>query len=128
MGEYWDVLGEYDAETQAFSAFAGTVASPYSPLVQGTLVGIRIIVNAQAATSLTRGVIIRLTCTEWTPNTIQFAVAGNGLKTAPDPIVPTYDFALNLPVKTDKRITLEGRCIEGTHQTNSILVLGKFVA
>ena len=126
--EYWQTLGEYDAETQAFSAFVGTGgSSPWTPPKDGTITAIRFIVNAQAATSLTRGVWIRLSCVIWAPNTISFFVAGNGLKTVPDAFVPVLDFPCSLPVKTTNPITLEGRCLEATHVTNSVLVQAKIV-
>jgi len=128
MGKYVDILGEYDAETQAFSAFAGTGgSSPYRPKAPGRLVGIRVIVSGQAATSLTRGVMIRLSCPLWQPiNTMSFMVAGHGLETVPQQNPPVYDFDVNQPVNTGNDITLEGRAIEATHVTNSVLVIGYF--
>lgn len=126
MGEYWRILAEYDAETQAYSNAAGVVTSPFTPPKDGTLTGIRVIVNAQAATSLTRGVMLRLTCVAWSPNQLDIAVAGNGLKTVPDAFVPVFDFPCNLPVKTTNPITIEGRAVEATHVTNSVLIMGKF--
>lgn len=125
--KYWDVLAEYDAETQAYSAAVGVIASPYRPKSNGRLVGIRVIVNAQAATTLTRGVLLRLTSVSFQPvNTITLAVAGPGLMTAPSPQPPQFDFEVNQPVNTGSDITIEGRAIEATHVTNSILVLGCF--
>lgn len=128
MPEYWDLMGRYNAETQTFSAFAGTPSSPYTPKKNGTLLGIRVVVSSEAATTLTEGVRIRLRCTEWTPNQMEVAVAGNGLRTAPAQNVPPYDFPVNQPVKTDVQIELEGMCVEATHVTNSIYVMGKFSA
>lgn len=129
MGEYWKILGRYDAETQAWSAFTtftGGPASPYVPVEDSTLVGVRIIVGAQAATSLTEGVGIRASCTLWKPNQMDFVVSGNGLRTAPATQAPTFDFPVNQPCKASHPITLEGICLEATHVTNSVLVMGKF--
>lgn len=130
MGEYWQVMGRYDAETQAFSAFTTYTGGPASPFVpveaQSTLVGIRAIVGSQAATSLTEGVAIKLTCTAWKPNTLTFYVQGNGLRTAPAAAPPVYDFPVNQPCSSNSPITLEGMCLEATHVTNSVLIMGKF--
>lgn len=129
MGEYWKIMGRYDAETQAWSAFTtftGGPASPFVPVEQSTLIGVRIIVGAQAATSLTEGVGIRMTCTGWKPNTQDFVVSGTGLRTAPANQPPTYDFPVNQPCSPSLPITLEGICLEATHVTNSVLVMGKF--
>jgi hypothetical protein len=131
MGEYWDFMGRYDAETQAFSAFTAitgaSVAGQYTPKKSGTLIGIRVIVGSQAATSLTEGVLIKMTCTKWTPNAQVLAVQGSGLRTAPGAQPPTFDFSLNQPVSESSPITLEGMCLEATHVTNSVLVIGKFI-
>lgn len=130
MGEYWQTIGRYDAETQAFSqatTYTGGPASPFVPVeASSTLVGIRIIVGAQAATSLTEGVAIRLTCTAWKPNTMTFYVSGNGLHTAPALNENIYDYSVQQPCSSSNPITLEGMCLEATHVTNSVLVVGKF--
>ncbi len=125
---YTRAMGEYDAETQAFSAFAGTGgSSPYNPEANGRLKGIRVIVSGQAATSLTRGVLIRLTCSIWQPtNQVDFFVAGHGLETVPQQNPPVYDFPCDLPVQVGVKITMEGKCLEATHVTNSVLVMGMF--
>ena len=128
MGSYWRVMGRYNAETQAYSAFAGAgLASPFTPAKDGRLIGIRIIVGSEAATSLTEGVLIKLTCTKWTPNVMEFAVQGNGIRTAPAAKTPVYDFVCDQPVSESSPITLEGQCVEATHVTNSVYVLGQFV-
>lgn len=121
-------MGEYDAETQAFSAFAGSAgSSPYVPDANGRLKGLRVIVSGQAATSLTRGVLIRLTSALFKPsNTIDFAVAGHGLETVPQNNPPVYDFEVDQEVRSDSKITMEGRCLEATHVTNSVLLMGLF--
>jgi hypothetical protein len=131
MGEYWDFMGRYDAETQAYSAFTAiaglSVAGQYTPKKAGKLVGVRIIIGAQAATSLTEGVVIRMTCVKWSPNAISVAVNGAGLATAPRGTPAVFDFPVNLDVDASNPITLEGVCLEATHVTNSVLVVGKFV-
>jgi hypothetical protein len=127
MSKWWRVLGEYDAETQAFSAFAGGGgASPYNPDKDAKLTGVRIIVGSQAATSLIEGVIIRMTCTKFEPNMIEFAVQGTGLRTAPGTKPPVYDYSVEQIVKSGVPITLEGRNLVATAVTVSVLVEGCF--
>lgn len=128
MPKYIDVLGEYDAETQAYSAFAGGAgSSPYRPKAAGRLKGIRVIVSGQAATTLLRGLVIKLTCPVWKPvNSISIAVAGHGLDTAPMANPPVYDFPIDQEVNTGNDITLEGKCLEATAVTVSAIVLGMF--
>lgn len=126
MGRYWRAMAEYDAETQAFSEAAGVVKSPFAPSEKATLKGIRVIVGRQAATSLTDGVWLRLTCNTFKPNMMDFLVEGGGLATAPAVPVPPYDFEVNQPVEPGVNVTIEGRCLEATHVTNSVLVMGLF--
>lgn len=127
MGKYWRVLGEYDAETQAWSAFAGAGgASPYNHDKAGRMVGIKIIVGSQAATSLIEGAQIRLTCTDWSPNMMSFAVSGTGLRTAPGTPPPQFDYVVDQPVTQSSRITLEGINLVATAVTVSIQVIGCF--
>lgn len=127
MGRYWQAMAEYDAETQAFSEAAGTVKSPYNPKANGKLKGIRVLVGRQAATSLTDGVQLRLTCATFSPvNTIDFFVEGAGLQTAPALQPVPYDFEVDQPVSAGTPITIEGKCLEATHVTNSVLIMGLF--
>ena len=64
----WRLLGEYDSETTAFTALAGSVGSPYTPDFNGRLVALRTIVGGGSATSLVQHIIFRLTCTKFNPN------------------------------------------------------------
>jgi len=110
MGKYWKLIAFYDAETKTYSEAAGTyAASPFTPDTDGTLVGIRVINGAAAATTLTELQQFKLTCTEWTPNAIEVGGLGSGLHTAPAFPAPVIDYPVNQPVKTTKKITIEGR-------------------
>lgn len=123
----WRLMGHYDAETNTWSACAGTAqTSPYTPDFNGTLVGTRTVVSAVAATTLTEHVELRLTSAQWTPNVCELAAQGNGLQTAPAIAGQTLDFSVNLPVKAGVPITVEGRCPDGTDVTNSVFLYGCF--
>lgn len=124
---YFRLLGEYDAETQAFSAFAGpTKASPYTPDENARLIGLRAVVGRTAATTLTSAIWFRLTCNSFKPNSIECACVGSGLQTAPAFPVPFQDFPVDQVVLAGVPITLEGRCIGASDVTNTVLLFGQF--
>lgn len=110
MGKYWRLLGIYDAETTTYSAFAFTGhTSPYTHDEDATLVGLRAIVGAGAATSLIEAFQFKLTSTSFKPNVIEVGGAGSGLHTAPAFPAPPVDWPVDQPVKSSIKITLEGR-------------------
>ena len=126
--KHWDLLAVYDAETQAWSEAANAAApSPYSPGDRGRLVGIRIIVGQQAATSLTDNVLFRLSCTKWTPNAMIVGAAGGGLCTATKPECKPVDFEVEQPVEPGVPIHIEGRLIDATAVTVEVMIFGCFV-
>jgi hypothetical protein len=113
MVSYWKLLGEYDAETTTFTAFAGGAgASPYTPTKDAMLKGLRALVGADAATTLTEGVQFRLTCDTFDPNSIECGAQGSGLATVPAlRAQQMYDWPIDQEVKAGVPITLEGRNI-----------------
>lgn len=129
MGRYWRLLGEYDAETKTLSAFAGGAgSSPYTPDANGTLVGLRAIMNRSAATSLINHINFRLTCTTFKPSSImEVGLQGSGLQTAPALQPVAMDWAVNQPVQSGVPIKLEGQNITAdTPVTVSALLYGCF--
>lgn len=133
MGEYWRLLGEYDSETTAYTAFAGAAkASPYTPDEDAMLVGLRVQINRSAATSLINAVQFRLTCTQFKPNSMEVGGQGSGLQTAPAQMsgeTAITDWSVKQPVKSGVPITIEGRNVTAdTPVTVSALLWGKFVS
>jgi hypothetical protein len=125
--KYWKVIGNYDGEAGTFEALAGALqASPYNPDEDATLIGIRLIIGGEAASSLVNNLMIRLTCTQFQPNTIHVAGAGCGLRTAPAFPAPVYDFEVNQKVKSGVGITMEGKHATGSPVTCNAIVLGMF--
>lgn len=124
----WRLLGQYDAESTTFTAFAVTgMASPYTPDFSGRLVGLRAIINRSAATSLTNHVEFRLTCTTFNPNEINVGVQGSGLQTAPAIQAEHLDWQIDQKVQAGVPITLEGRNITAdTPVTVSALLYAMF--
>jgi len=127
MGRIWRVMGHYNAETQAYSALAGTFgSSPFTPDFSGKLVGVRLLEGQEAATSLTCDVQVRMTCARWTPNSMDFAINGGGLKTVPVAYQAQIDYSVDQPVMAGVPISLEARNATATGVTVSIVVLGCF--
>lgn len=131
MAKYWDCLGEYDAESTAWSALAGGAGtSPYSPQVTGRLIGLRTVVNRDAATSLTNHVQFKLSCPTFTPNSMIVGGQGTGLQTAPALMGgdgSKLDYEVDQPVTAGVPITIEGRDVTAdTPVTNSVLLYGLF--
>ena len=130
MGKYWKLLGVYDSETTAYTELAYTgFTSPYTHDEDATLVGIRIIVGAGAATTLTEGFQFKLTHSKFKPNSIEVGGAGAGLHTAPAFPPPPIDWAVEQQVKGGVPITIEGRNVTAeTPITNEIQVWGCFLS
>lgn len=127
--KYYRLLGEYNAETTTFSAFAGGAgASPYTPSESARLTGLRVFVNRAAATTLVNGIVIRMTSNTFKPNMIEAGVVGGGLQTAPIAAVPYADFDVNQEVQAGVPITLEAKNVSETDTpvAVSILVFGRF--
>lgn len=120
-------MAEYDAETATYSAAAGANApSPYTPPETAKLIGLRVIVSAVAATSLTEAVQFKLTCTTFKPNSIEVGGQGIGLCTAPRQYADPIDWAVDQSVMAGVPVTIEGRCTSGTDVTNNVQLWGLF--
>lgn len=129
MVRFWRLIGHYTGESQNFESLAGALqTSPYTPDVPSRLKGIRVIVNGEAATSLTEGVQYRLTCTIWKPNRIDVGGSGNGLRTVPATPQPPIDFEVDQPCAPSVPITIEARHAVATAVTHNSMLFGLFEA
>jgi hypothetical protein len=127
MSRAWRLMGHYDAETATYSAcVGGSQTSPYTPDFSGRLVGVRTQVSADAATALVQHVQIRMSCTTFKPNAIEFYAQGNGLQTVPATPQSPNDFGVDQAVQAGVPITVEGRCNVGTDVTNNTFIYGCF--
>lgn len=125
--KFWRLLGHYDAESTTYSACAGVPASPYTPDIDARLVGLRAIVNRNAATSLINHIQFKLTSTTFTPNAIEVGAQGSGLQTAPAQQAETLDYQVDQPVKSGVPISIEARNVTAdTPVTVSALLYGLF--
>jgi len=128
MGKWWEVLGEYDAETTTYSAFAGGAgSSPFTPSRSARLIGLRTIVGDDAATSLVNHGQIKLTSSSFKPETIEILFQGTGLRTVPAMMQMPIDHVVDQEVKAGVKIVLEGRHLTAdTPITCSVIVMGLF--
>lgn len=124
----WRCLGQYDAEATTYSEFAVSgFASPYTPNFNGRLIGLRAMMNRSSAASLINHVEFKLTCTTFTPNSLEIGVQGSGLQTAPALQPAPIDWHVDQSVQAGVPITLEGRNVTAdTPVTVSCLLYGLF--
>lgn len=122
------LMGEYDAEANSYSAFAGGGgSSPWTPDFNGRLIGLRMIFSREAATTKTNGVAFRLTCAAWTPNTIEVVGDGGGLQTAPALYPGSFDYKVDQPIISGTPVVMEGKCPGAeTCVTNEVYLVGIF--
>ena len=128
---YWKLLGQYDAETTTYSELAVSgMASPYSPVENAKLKGLRAVINRSAATSLINHIQFKLTCATFKPNSIEVGGQGAGLQTAPagvGGITTQSDWEVDQPVQAGVPITIEARNVTAdTPVTVSALLYGLF--
>jgi len=124
---FWRLIGEMVETATTYGAVAGAAApSPYVPDVDAQLVGIRVLIGRQTASSLTNNFQVRITCTTFNPNTIHVGAVGTGLQTAPANIPNQVDFDVMQPVKAGVPITIEGRNTYANAVTPDNLIFGLF--
>lgn len=127
MGKYYRLLAHVQEEGTSYAAAAGTLqTSPYTPVEDAKLTGIRVIANRTAATTLLDGKQIRLTSATFKPNSIEIWASGSGLQTAPAAQPVPLDFDIDQPVKAGVPITIESRGVNGSEVTVDIAVMGRF--
>lgn len=131
MGRYWKLIAGYDAETATYSECAKSgMASPYSPGENARLIGLRVVSNRDAATTLQNHVQFKLTCDTFKPNSIECGGQGSGLQTAPalsGGVNAVNDWEVNQPVQAGVPITIEARNVTAdTPITVDCLLYGLF--
>lgn len=131
MGMYWKALGQYDAETTTYSECAVSgFTSPYSPVENARLKGLRMIINRSSAASLINHVQAKLTCSTFKPNSIECGGQGSGLQTAPalqSGSTAILDWTVDQEVQAGVPITIEMRNVTAdTPVTVSVMIYGLF--
>lgn len=129
MRKYYKLIAHIQEEGTTYAAAAGALQpSGYQPFEKGRLTGVRIMPSRTAATTLLDGKQIKLTCSTFNPNSIEFGVTGSGLQTAPAAEPGHIDFDVDQPVEPGNAITCESRDVNGSAVTVDVLVFGRFEA
>lgn len=100
----------------------------FSPLRDGRLLKVIVSIGYTAAASLIEDIRIELTNTNFTPNTMMFAVSGDGLHTAPHFSGPRsfVEYVVDQPVTQSSPISGQLIHSTGTPVTSNVRVLGVF--
>lgn len=105
----------------------GTPGSPYSPLVNGRLIQVKLNLSGDAVTTLLENVTVRLRCPSFGTLPVFITGSGNNLRTAPTTHIPITVQNCDLPVKTGVPIEIEILHVTGaTPVTPRIQVIGVF--
>lgn len=88
------------------TTLAAMTGSPYSPMVNGRLIQVKLNATGDAATALIENVTAKLTAPNWGVP-LYVAIAGAGIRTAPAFAIPIGVQNCDLPVKTGTQITCE---------------------
>lgn len=113
----------------AFVAADGAPGSPYTPLVNGKLVQVRVGIAGDAVTSLIENVTVKLTCAGLWSVPLYVTVNAAGIRTAPAFPSPMGIQNCDMPVQNQKVIVVEILHVTGaTPVTPRIQVIGVFKA
>lgn len=111
----------------AFVAADGTPGSPYTPLVAGRLIQVKVNVNGDAVTSLVENVTVRIKSSSFGTLPLHIVVNAGNIRTAPAFPIPVGIQNCDLPVKIGVPITIEIMHVTGaTPVTPQIQVIGVF--
>ena len=122
---YSDIIG---TSPSILTTFFPIVGSPYSPLVSGNLIQVKLYFSQTTAASVLSAATVKLTCPLWGVP-VYATIQGGGLMTAPAPTpIPGIQNCL-LPVKTGVQITAEVRHEAGiVAVTPQLIIQGVFEA
>lgn len=128
MGMYSDEMARHTGvATTGFIAADGSPGSPYTPLVDGTLIQVKAIVTGDAVTSLIENVTVRLTSPSFGTLPVHVVVSGANIRTAPAFPLAVGVQNVDLPVNTGSRIVVEIMHVTAaTPVTPRIQVIGVF--
>jgi len=101
------------------------VANPYQPPANGTLLRVIIVMAGQAASSLMEALRVDLNCITFIPNTMRFAAAAGGLRTAPAIPIQPQAFDVQQPVLSSQGV-LGSYLFNVAAVTPNVQVLGVF--
>lgn len=110
-----------------FIAADGVPGSPYSPLVDGRLIQVKLNLSGDAVTTLIENVTVRLKSSSFGTLPVYITGSGNNLRTAPTTHIPITVQNCDLKVATGVPITIEIMHVTAaTPVTPRIQVIGVF--
>lgn len=120
---YSDEIATYIGADVTYVAMTG---SPYSPLISGRLIQLKLLVYGSAVTALIEGVVAKCESPKWgVPITV--GTAGGGLRTAPAIPLPAGIQNCDVPVATGTKITAEIKNVTAdTPVTVEAVLIGVF--
>lgn len=101
---YSDEMATFIGAGVVFGAMTG---SPYSPLANGRLIQLKLLVYGSAVTALIEGLVCRVTSVSFGGIPVHVVAAGGGLRTAPALPIPVGIQNCDVPVKTGVEIVCE---------------------
>lgn len=106
MGKlWWDQMG---INNLTGTTYADVTGSKYTPVVDGRLRAVKLVMAGDAATSLNELSDVKLSSPEWGRDLV-VSQGGGGLRTAPAFAVPDSIYECDLPVKASQGITIQAR-------------------
>lgn len=124
---YWRQFFNSPSESTSLTGMqAGTTATvgAYRVPTSGTLKKLVIFIGSEAATSLVEDVRVEVTCTLWTPNMMEFAANGSGLRTATTPQHFPFEYQINQPVNNSVDINANIIHDSGVPVTSRVRIMG----
>lgn len=103
MATYSDEMATFIGAGKTFVAMTG---SPYSPLVDGNLIQLKLVVYGSAVTALIEGLAVKVESPSFGGVPVHVMTAGAGIRTAPAFPVPTGIQNCDLPVRTGVPLTI----------------------
>ena len=119
---WWDELAIINNTGTSYAAVSS--GSPYSPIVDGRLIGVMIVFAGDAATSLMEALSVKLQYPTWGRDMI-LGGGGGGIRTAPAFPVSNAMYECDLPVEANKNITMQALW-NVTAVTPHVLLMGLF--
>lgn len=108
------------------TSYEAITGGPYTPIVGGRLVALKLVMAGDAATSLLEHLTVKLTSPKWGRDFV-IAQAGAGLRTAPAFPIDEAMYECDLPVEDSQKITIQN-VWNVTPTTPHVTLMGLFEA
>jgi len=86
-----------------------TDSGKWSPIANGRIVALHLVVYGSAVTALIEGVQAKIQCSSWGGYDVVVGSAGGGIRTAPGVPIPVKSFDEDLAIETGKDVSVQFR-------------------